>query len=96
MTRSGKSLKFARITSYNVCYTKLLRVVIEKPSYLGAIQAISAYQPQFCHVDMEEDGADLLQVEDWFWKDDVKLMYAVPNAQNPSGISYSDSKRKHP
>jgi len=70
-------------------------VVIEKPSYLGAIQAISAYQPQFCHVDMEEDGADLLQVEDWFWKDDVKLMYAVPNAQNPSGISYSDSKRKH-
>ncbi len=70
-------------------------VVIEKPSYLGAIQALSAYQPQFCHVDLENDGANLFQVEDWFWKEDVKLMYAVPNAQNPSGISYSESKRKH-
>ncbi|WP_321371396.1 PLP-dependent aminotransferase family protein [uncultured Draconibacterium sp.] len=70
-------------------------VVIEKPSYLGAIQALSAYRPQFCEVDLEEDGANLSQVEDWFWKEDVKLMYAVPNAQNPSGISYSDAKRKH-
>lgn len=70
-------------------------VVIEKPSYLGAIQALSAYRPEFCQVDLEEEGANLLQVEDWFWKDDVKLMYAVPNAQNPSGISYSADKRKH-
>ena len=70
-------------------------VVIEKPSYLGAIQALSAYRPEFCQVDLEEDGANLWQVEDWFLKEDLKLMYAVPNAQNPSGISYSASKRKH-
>lgn len=69
-------------------------VVIEKPSYLGAIQALSAYQPQFCHVDLEEDGANLWQVEDWFFNDELKLMYAVPNAQNPSGLSYSLEKRK--
>lgn len=69
-------------------------VVIEKPSYLGAIQAMSAYQPKFCHVNLENDGPNLTEVEDWFMDDGVKLMYAVPNAQNPSGISYSSQKRK--
>ena len=68
-------------------------VVIEKPSYLGAIQAMSAYQPKFCHVNLESDGPDLSEVEDWFMDERVKLMYAVPNAQNPSGISYSAKKR---
>lgn len=69
-------------------------VVVEKPSYLGAIQALSAYQPKFLEVDLEDDGADMLQVEQLFLEENVKLMYSVPNAQNPSGISYSSEKRK--
>lgn len=69
-------------------------VILEKPSYLGAIQALSAYQPHFCEVDLEEDGANLEQVESCFLNRSVKMMYAVPNAQNPSGISYSVEKRK--
>lgn len=68
-------------------------VILEKPSYLGAIQAFSAYQPNFYEVDMEKDGAHLGQVEEGFLNCDIKLMYAVPNAQNPSGISYSEEKR---
>ena len=69
-------------------------VILEKPSYLGAIQALSAYQPNFCEVDLEEDGANLEQVENCFLNNSIKMMYAVPNAQNPSGISYSEEKRK--
>jgi len=69
-------------------------VILEKPSYLGAIQALSAYQPDFREVDLNEDGADLLQVEGLFLNEDIKLMYAVTNAQNPSGVSYSLQKRK--
>ncbi|RKD90568.1 aminotransferase-like domain-containing protein [Mangrovibacterium diazotrophicum] len=69
-------------------------VILEKPSYLGAIQSMSAYLPNFKEVDLLEDGADLAQVEDLFLNDEIKLMYAVTNAQNPSGISYSDEKRQ--
>ena len=69
-------------------------VILEKPSYLGAIQALSAYQPLFREVELEADGANLAEVESFFLNEDIKLMYAVPNAQNPSGISYSDEKRK--
>ncbi|MCY1721311.1 PLP-dependent aminotransferase family protein [Prolixibacteraceae bacterium Z1-6] len=68
-------------------------VILEKPSYLGAIQAFSAYQPNFYEVDMEANGANLMQVEEGFLNHDIKLMYTVPNAQNPSGISYSEEKR---
>lgn len=68
-------------------------VILEKPSYLGAIQAFSAYQPNFYGVEMEADGANLMQVENGFLNYDIKLMYTVPNAQNPSGISYSEEKR---
>jgi 2-aminoadipate transaminase len=69
-------------------------VILEKPSYLGAIQALSAYRPSFREVELEEDGANLAEVESLFLNEDIKLMYAVPNAQNPSGVSYSDEKRR--
>ncbi len=69
-------------------------VIVEKPSYLGAIQALSAYQPQFLEVDLETDGPNLTQVEEYFLDKNVKMMYSVPNAQNPSGISYSIEKRQ--
>ncbi|MGQ8338468.1 aminotransferase-like domain-containing protein [Sunxiuqinia sp. A32] len=69
-------------------------VILEKPSYLGAIQALSAYQPNFCEVDLGKDGADMVGIESFFLNGDVKMMYAVPNAQNPSGISYSLEKRQ--
>lgn len=69
-------------------------VILEKPSYLGAIQAMSAYLPDFREVDLEDDGANLAQVEELFLNDEIKLMYAVTNAQNPSGISYSHEKRQ--
>ena len=68
-------------------------VILEKPSYLGAIQSMSAYLPDFREVDLQEDGADLSRVEELFLNDDIKLMYAVTNTQNPSGISYSLEKR---
>ena len=69
-------------------------VLLEKPSYLGAIQALSAYEPRFVGAIMESDGVNLTQVEEAFWEEDIKLMYAIPNAQNPSGISYSKAKRE--
>ena len=69
-------------------------VIIEKPGYLGAIQAFSLYQPTFRGVPLESDGPDLSVIEQIMNNESIKLFYTVPNFQNPSGISYSLEKRK--
>jgi 2-aminoadipate transaminase len=69
------------------------KVVIEHPGYLGAIQAFSIFEPEFVTVSLEDDGPNLEELEATF-KDGAKCFYAVPNFQNPSGISYSLEKRK--
>jgi len=69
-------------------------VSIERPGYLGAIQAFSLYEPVFHPVVLHEDGPDpgvLGQVVDT-WP--VRLFYGVPNSQNPSGITYTVKRRR--
>ena len=69
-------------------------VAIERPGYLGAIQAFSLYEPKFYDVPLLEDGPDtdiLTQVLDTH---SPKFFYGVPNFQNPSGLSYSGGKRQ--
>ena len=69
-------------------------VLLEEPSYLGAIQAFSQYQPNFCGVALQEDGPDIAQFEEILKKKKVKFAYVVPNFQNPTGLTYSEKKRK--
>jgi len=69
------------------------KVVIERPGYLGAIQAFSIFEPEFVTVSLEDDGPNLKDLEAAF-KDGAKCFYAVPNFQNPSGVSYSLEKRQ--
>ncbi len=67
-------------------------VAIERPAYLGAIQAFSLYEPQFYAVPLLNDGMDTDGLRDVLDKHSVKLFHTVINFQNPSGISYSQSK----
>ncbi len=69
-------------------------VVVEKPSYLGAIQAFSQYQPEFLPVELTEEGLNLKQLEETLKKDNIKFMYAIPDFQNPTGLSYSAENRE--
>lgn len=69
-------------------------VLLEKPTYLAAIQAFSLYEPQFKSVELLEDGVDLDELEKLLSSNDIKLFYAVTSFQNPTGITYSDQKRK--
>ena len=69
-------------------------VVIERPGYLGAIQAISLYEPVFHGISMDETGVDTDELAEVFNNHPVKLFYAVPTFQNPSGITYSQGKRE--
>jgi len=68
-------------------------IVIESPGYLGAIQALSLYQPEFLPVDIEDNGLDLDAFERSL-SSDPKLLYCVPNFQNPTGHSYSEANKK--
>ncbi len=70
------------------------KIAIEKPAYLGAIQAFSVYEPQFCPVSLLDDGVDIDHLKDVLRGNSVKLFHTVINFQNPSGISYSENKRQ--
>jgi 2-aminoadipate transaminase len=79
-------------------------VVMEKPGYLGAIQALSLYTENIQQIELSSepnevgdgkgDGPDLEALEKALSADGCKLFYAIPNFQNPSGMSYSLEKRK--
>ncbi len=69
-------------------------VLIEEPGYLGAIQAFALFRPQFLPFKLHDHGADIDSLSNHLKNHHPKLMYAVPNFQNPTGITYSDSNRK--
>ena len=68
-------------------------VIIEEPGYLGAIQAFSIYRPEFLPVAVSEEGMDTQNLLKTINSHKPKMMYTVPNFQNPSGISYSQGKQ---
>ena len=68
-------------------------VIIEQPGYLGAIQAFSVYRASFQPVPLTTDGLNTSIFVDVMKRSRAKLMYTVPEFQNPSGISYTDHTR---
>jgi 2-aminoadipate transaminase len=68
-------------------------IVLEKPSYLGAIQAFNQYQARYVVVPMDEDGMRVDELEPILKSERVKFIYAIPNFQNPTGRSLSLERR---
>lgn len=64
-------------------------VIVEKPTYLAAIQAFALNQPVFYPVELTEDGLNLEQLEEAL-QHNVKFIYAIPEFQNPTGLTYSE------
>lgn len=69
-------------------------IVIEAPSYLGAIQVFRLAGAEIKEVTLCADGPDLKQLEHLFRDPKVRFYYAIPDFQNPSGLCYSLAKRK--
>ena len=69
-------------------------VVVEEPGYLGAIQALSIYEPTFLPVPLKEDGLDIEALGKTLQEHPVKLIYTVPNFHNPTGRTYSRENRQ--
>ncbi|MFA0833696.1 MAG: PLP-dependent aminotransferase family protein [Methanobacterium formicicum] len=69
-------------------------VIMERPTYLAAIQAFGLYEPEFHSVPLLDDGADTTILEKILDEENIKLFYTVSSFQNPTGITYSESKRE--
>jgi 2-aminoadipate transaminase len=70
-------------------------IVVEGPSYVGALSAFSAYEPRFVHVDLDDDGLIVDQLEDALVRGvRPKFVYTVPNFHNPAGVTMSHERRE--
>ena len=68
-------------------------IAIENPGYLGAIQSFSLYQPTMHTIAIDDNGLNVEQLAQVLENHKPKLLYTVPNFQNPTGISYSQENR---
>lgn len=70
-------------------------IVCESPTYLGAINAFKAYEPEFIEIDTDKDGMIMEDLEKALKDNDkVKFIYVIPDFQNPSGKTWSIERRK--
>ena len=70
-------------------------VLCESPTYLGAISAFRAYRPRFVEVPTDDDGMVPSELENRLASiGRVKLIYIVPDFQNPSGRRWSIERRR--
>lgn len=69
-------------------------IVMEAPSYLGAIQVFGLTQANIKSVSQSLDGPDLDELEICFSTNDVTLFYAVPDFHNPTGVCWSLAVRQ--
>ena len=70
-------------------------VVLESPSYLGAINAFRQYQPNFVEVPTDENGMIMEELDRILaTTENVKLIYIIPDFQNPSGRTWPLERRK--
>lgn len=71
-------------------------VVAENPSYLGGINACRPYGCSFLGVDTDEDGIVIEDLERVLSENPkVKMLYVIPNFQNPTGRAWTLERRKH-
>ncbi len=68
------------------------RILTENPSYLGALQAFTAYQAQYVTVPIDDDGLQVAHLEAAL-RTGPKFMYILPNFQNPTGVTLSLTRR---
>ncbi|MDC7952351.1 PLP-dependent aminotransferase family protein [Liquorilactobacillus mali] len=69
-------------------------VVVEAPTYVGGLEAFNEHKPTYYEVPMEDDGMNMDVLAETLEENDVKLIYTIPNFQNPTGYCMSVEKRK--
>ena len=75
-------------------------VITENPTYMAALQAWRVYQPKLVGVPMDEHGMVVEALEEAVRKlraegARIKFVYTIPTAQNPSGLTMTQDRRKY-
>ena len=69
------------------------RILVERPTFLGAIQSFNSYGPTYAGIETDDDGLltdDLAEAIGG----GVKFLYVQPNFQNPGGTTLSLERRR--
>lgn len=69
-------------------------ILTDRPTYLGAIQAWTAYEARFVTVPLDEEGTRVDLMEDVLKREPVKFIYCLPNFHNPAGVTLSLERRQ--
>ena len=69
-------------------------ILVESPTFLGALQIFNSYEAMIVPVGMDEDGVMLEDAEDKMRRYHPKFFYVVPNFQNPTGRTLSLERRR--
>jgi len=70
-------------------------VVCESPSYLGAINAFKAYECEFLEISTDNEGMIIEELDKKLSEtENVKMIYVIPDFQNPTGRTWSLERRK--
>ena len=66
------------------------KLIFEDPTYLVALQSFHVFKPEILPVTMNSDGIDCDKLEATVKANpEAKLIYIIPNFQNPTGLTYS-------
>ena len=69
-------------------------VIVEKPTYGGALSVFKWRRANIFEVEMENDGVNLEKFEEILKKNKISCFYTMSYFQNPTGVSYSLEKKK--
>ena len=75
-------------------------IAVELPTYLAALNAFRMSEPEFIGIPIDDEGMRVDILEEKLRElsskgKKVKMVYTVPTAQNPSGVTMSQDRRKH-
>lgn len=68
------------------------RILVESPTYLGALQAFDLMGAEYVTVPVDQDGLQTRNMEQAL-RSGPKFMYILPNFQNPGGVTLSRARR---
>ncbi len=68
-------------------------VVVGAPTYMGALRAFDPYQVRYRTIPLDDDGFDMDALEEAL-AERPKLLYVIPNFDNPSGVRLSLPRRE--
>ncbi|HWZ50742.1 MAG TPA: PLP-dependent aminotransferase family protein [Granulicella sp.] len=70
-------------------------VIVEDPTFLGALIAFNVFEPRYATVRMDAEGMDVDHLEAVLRKNPAtKMIYTVPDFQNPTGVTMSLARRR--